>query len=157
MRKTRIARFAKDTSGAVFIYTAFAATVLLALAALLVDLGYWYTAKRSMQSAADGAAMAGALEIVRGSSTTDAKALAAAIAVDNGYDVGSVTINIPPTSGPNQTAGYVEAIVREPTSSFLSKFTSGDSVNAYVVDSLRSSAGQSKKSGMTRHRTTIEL
>ena len=35
--------------------------------------------------------------------------------------------------------------------------TSGDSVNAYVVDSLRSSAGQSKKSGMTRHRTTIEL
>jgi hypothetical protein len=35
--------------------------------------------------------------------------------------------------------------------------TSGDSLNAYVVDSLRSSATQPKKSGITRHRTTIEL
>lgn len=35
--------------------------------------------------------------------------------------------------------------------------TSGDSVNTYVVESLKTSANQPKKAGMTRHRTTIEL
>jgi uncharacterized protein (DUF1778 family) len=34
--------------------------------------------------------------------------------------------------------------------------TSGDSVNAYVVESLKT-ASQPKKRGITRHRTTIEL
>ena len=34
--------------------------------------------------------------------------------------------------------------------------TSGDSVNAYVVESLKT-ASQPKKTGITRHRTTIEL
>lgn len=34
---------------------------------------------------------------------------------------------------------------------------SGDSVNAYVVESLKTSTNEPRKGGMTRHRTTLEL
>ncbi|MDH3476540.1 MAG: pilus assembly protein TadG-related protein, partial [Rhodospirillales bacterium] len=52
--------FAKDTSGAVLVYTATAFVVLLGMAGLAIDLSYWYWAQRDMQSAADSAAMSAA-------------------------------------------------------------------------------------------------
>ena len=46
--------------------------------------------------------------------------------------------------------GYLKELIAEAASQ------EGDSVNAFVVDTLRSSA-QTKKGGATRHRATIEL
>jgi hypothetical protein len=66
MSRWKFNAFAKDTSGSVFVYTAASLTVLLGMAGLAVDLGYWYWSQRDMQSAADSAAMSAALEMARG-------------------------------------------------------------------------------------------
>lgn len=56
-------------------------------------------------------------------------------------DEARITVRLP---------GYLKDLISEAAS------TEGDSVNAFVVDTLRSKA-QTKKSGATRHRGTIDL
>jgi Flp pilus assembly protein TadG len=116
--------FRKDGSGAVLIYTGFSVAVLLGFGGLAVDAGMWYATKRSAQSAADAAALTGALEVARGSDATTVEAMAKADAERNGYAAASgatVTINNPPTSGPSAgVSGAVEAIVEQPVPNFLS-------------------------------------
>ena len=56
-------------------------------------------------------------------------------------DEARITIRIP---------GYLKDLVADAAS------TSGDSVNTYVIDTLKSKT-QTTKSGATRHRATIEL
>jgi len=52
-----------DDTGAVAVTFAIVFLVLVAFAALAVDVGFWYTAKRQLQSAADAAALAGCREL----------------------------------------------------------------------------------------------
>jgi len=56
-------------------------------------------------------------------------------------DEARITVRLP---------GYLKDLIAEAAS------MEGDSVNSFVVDTLRSQA-QTKKGGATRHRTTIEL
>ncbi len=116
--------FHGDSSGAVLIYTGFALAVLLGFGGLAVDAGMWYATKRSAQSAADAAAIAGALEVARGSPSTTVQTKAKDDAERNGYSATSgatITINNPPTSGPSAgVASAVEAIVQQPVPGFLS-------------------------------------
>ena len=56
-------RRARDESGQVFALFAVALVVLLGMTALVIDLGYAYYVKRSLQASADAAATAGALEL----------------------------------------------------------------------------------------------
>jgi hypothetical protein len=56
-------------------------------------------------------------------------------------DEARITVRLP---------GYLKDLIADAAS------TSGDSVNTYVVDTLKSQA-QTTKSGATRHRATIEL
>ncbi len=58
MRKLRY-----DDTGAVAVLFALMAFAIIAISALAVDVGYWYTCKRQLQSAADAAALAGATEL----------------------------------------------------------------------------------------------
>ena len=75
MKRRYLRNFAKDSSGGVMIYTAFASAVLLGMLGLAVDFGYWYQSKRDMQSAADAAAMAAVLEKARGATASEANAV----------------------------------------------------------------------------------
>ncbi len=113
-----------DSSGAVLIYTGFALAVLLGFGGLAVDAGMWYATKRSAQSAADAAAIAGALEVARGSSPATVQTKAKDDAERNGYSAATgatITINNPPNSGPSvSVASAVEAIVQQPVPGFLS-------------------------------------
>lgn len=59
-----------DDAGAVAVTFALVFLVLVGVAALAVDVGFWYTAKRQLQSAADAAALAGCRELSEGSGTT---------------------------------------------------------------------------------------
>jgi len=52
-----------DDTGAVAVTFAIVFLVLVAFAALAVDVGFWYTAKRQLQTAADAAALAGCKEL----------------------------------------------------------------------------------------------
>lgn len=56
-----------NDEGAVAVTFALVFLLLVAFAALAVDVGFWYTAKRQLQSAADAAALAGCRELSEGS------------------------------------------------------------------------------------------
>ena len=88
---------------------------LLGLGSLAVDLGYWRYEQRVQQTAADAAAMAGAITQNYSPSTVTASARSAA--AQNGFTHDGVTtfvtVNVPPLSGNyTSTAGAVEVIVR---------------------------------------------
>ena len=79
-------RLWRDASGGVLVYTALIAPVLLGFGGLSVDVAAWYAGKRVVQTAADAAAIAGALEARRSGAGLTAAAQSAA--ADNGYDPG---------------------------------------------------------------------
>ena len=114
--------FARDRAGSVLVYAAFAAPVIVGLAGLSADVSTWHLHARLVQSAADSAAIAAALEIMR---TGDEQAILDAGALDattNGYGVGTdlLTINHPPLSGPAAGSNdSVEVILERAAPSFL--------------------------------------
>lgn len=65
-----IGKHLSDDAGAVAVTFALVFLVLVGVAALAVDVGFWYTAKRQLQSAADAAALAGCRELSEGSGST---------------------------------------------------------------------------------------
>jgi len=139
--------FREDGSGAVLIYTGFAVAVLLGFGGLAVDAGMWYATKRSAQSAADAAALTGALEVARGNDATTVETMAKADAERNGYSAtggATVTINNPPASGPSAgVSGAVEAIVEQPVPNFLSSVLFGRQVTVAARAVARSFIGES--------------
>ena len=118
-----------DESGQALVISALAMTCLLGFAALAADVGIMMREKRMAQTAADAAAVAGALELnfLGSGSTAAIQAAGLTAAGENGFSATTsgtitssgvtVTINAPPKFGPNQKAGYVEAIVsiQQPT------------------------------------------
>ncbi len=91
----RLSRLWKNRAGGVLVYFAIAAPVLIGVAGLSVDIGLWYANKRLAQSAADSAALAGALALRR-TDETDPDAIQADVetavnldAAINGYSAGN--------------------------------------------------------------------
>ena len=89
--------------------------VLVGAVAIGVETGELYRVKRQMQSSADAAALAGSVDRIAGrttSITTDAKYEAQRNGFADGSNGVTVTVNAPPTSGPNvNTTGAVEVII----------------------------------------------
>ncbi len=65
-----VRRSHRDESGAVLILSAISLVVLLGISALVVDLGVTYSHRRTMQNAADSAALGGAQELANGTTAT---------------------------------------------------------------------------------------
>lgn len=121
--------------------------VLLGMAALAVDVGYWRYQQRIEQSAADSAAIAGAGEINYPASadiSTAAQNDATSNGFNNGVDSTTVVVNHPPQSGTylnNNNA--VEVIVSKTHPSFFRNvFGIGNqNVSARAVAVLSSAGG----------------
>ncbi len=79
--------------GAVAPMVALLLSGLLACAGLVTDVGVWYAARRSLQSATDAAALAAAGALGRGS---DPQAAAAAILAANGFDPAQTLVSLTP-------------------------------------------------------------
>jgi hypothetical protein len=115
-------------AGQILVWTSLMLVILLGFLALAMDGGFFYQHKRQMQTAADSAALAGAHEIKRDSTITQA-ALETSSRNDstlNGFTHGSNGIDVavfrPPTSG--YYAGnnsYVEAIITHPHRTFFAR------------------------------------
>lgn len=108
-------RFLKSRRGNVAIITALAAPVLIGFCGLGADAGYWFYRQRDLQSAADIAAYDGAVALENSgtlSVITDASTTGAS---NNGWTSakGAITVNNPPTSGPNQNTHSVEVLLTE--------------------------------------------
>ena len=116
----------RNEDGQTLVLTAICMTGMLAFAALALDVGVIFRAKRNMQTAADSAAIAGAMDYLYHASTTSAQTAGKSASASNGFTDGtngtSVTINTPPVNGPNAgNTGSVEAIVSQPVSTVLMK------------------------------------
>ncbi|MEE8168957.1 MAG: TadE/TadG family type IV pilus assembly protein [Phycisphaerae bacterium] len=110
--------FARDTSGAIAIMVVLLVPVLFGFLGIAVDVGLWYAQKRALQTAADAAAISGAVELANNNTDAGAETAAVNDATRNGFDPADgslITVNIPPATGPNAgNAGSVEVIITRP-------------------------------------------
>lgn len=133
-------RFTRSRSGAVATMTALIFPVLLGVAGLGIELGFWYTVKRSMQGAADGAAYEAALTFLNGGDTVYV-AHGQAVAGQNGWQngVGGVTVavNKPPLNGSHAgNDNAIEVFISRPQSPFIAwivGYSSQTTVAAHAV------------------------
>ena len=121
-KRKRVRR--RNESGQTLIMFALGLAVLLGMAALTIDVGLAYVARRDMQNAADAAALAGADVLLEGQSTVLAADAARDLALQNGYDNAAadvtVTISIPPTSGPHSgDSDFVEVLIEHPIDAIM--------------------------------------
>jgi hypothetical protein len=121
----------KKEDGQTLVLTALCASVLLGFVGLALDVGVLFHARRSMQTAADAAALAGAIDYLYHQSASHARTAACNAATRNGFSgtcttgtcadgTAEICINVPPVAGPNSgTVGFVEAIVTKPTATIF--------------------------------------
>ncbi len=93
-----LVRFARDQRGVSAIIFAIILPVLLGMVGLSVEVGLWYSKKRTLQAAADAGAMAGALVLYQGGDWATAQTAASDFAVRNGAVAANVTSENPPTA-----------------------------------------------------------
>jgi hypothetical protein len=109
--------YAMESRGQVLPLVGLALTILVASAALAIDVGYLRYQQRVQQTAADSAAIAGAAELIYGANATTDVTAAQNDAALNGFTDGAnnttVQVNRPPTAGAyTANANAVEVIIR---------------------------------------------
>jgi len=120
----KILRKLTNESGQAMILTLLCTTCMLGFVGFATDAGILLREKRNMQTAADSAAIAAALELNYGDMTAAATAAAAQNGVIVGTNGGTVTVNTPPAYGAYAgLPSYVEAIVSQSQSTiFMNMF-----------------------------------
>ncbi len=94
-----IRRFRSDQSGVVIVIFALMLPIIVGFIGLGVETAFWFSEKRSLQSAADAAAIAAAYEVKDGSDTATIESKAVNEAVRNGWTDDGSTISQVPNSG----------------------------------------------------------
>jgi hypothetical protein len=115
--KTHLRNGRNREKGSILMLGALTIIAVTAFMGLALDASYMYFHKRTMQTAADAGAYAGALEKMR--NTTNEAAAAKNDTALNGFTDGtdnvSVTVNNPPTSGSQVgNSSFVEVIITHP-------------------------------------------
>ncbi|MBI1212239.1 MAG: hypothetical protein GC190_12305 [Alphaproteobacteria bacterium] len=110
-------RFFADRRGATVVLYALSLPALVGFTGLGVEVGYWYYKQRELQTAADVAAYAGAIELRGGSSSSEVYSASLSEATTQGFapGSGSIVVNTPPTSGTHQTNKSVEVLLTQDT------------------------------------------
>ncbi|MFO1089114.1 MAG: pilus assembly protein TadG-related protein [Hyphomicrobiales bacterium] len=123
-------RLLKSKAANASIITALSAPLIIGGAALGTETSYWYFKQRKLQAGADAAAFAGGIERRSGSTVDVVRTAASAAALKSGYDGGgAMTVNVPPTSGPNAgKADSVEVIINQNAQRFFSDFFDSSAV-----------------------------
>jgi hypothetical protein len=106
-----------------------------------IESGIWYTAKRTLQTQADAAALSGAFERAKGN-VSGLTAAAQHEATRNGFNAAApntIAIHNPPTSGPNTGEGAaVEAVLsRDQKLLFASLFLDSMTIRARAVAAVQ--------------------
>ena len=114
----------RNQRGQAIVITVLMLTALLGLAALVLDVGSWFRAHRSLQATADAAALAGAQALPDDPGT--ANSLASNYAAKNQSGLQGVTITMSQQYVANDT---IKVHVQKPAEGFFSKIFGVDSVN----------------------------
>jgi Flp pilus assembly protein TadG len=130
---TSFARKFAAERGQVIVFTVITLTVMLGLAAAVIDVGSWYRADRKLQTTVDAAALAAAQELP--SDTAAAAALATEYAGKNGG--GPITTSFSATAVANDT---VTVTGSRPAPGFFSKIFGIDSVTVGATATARVAA-----------------
>lgn len=129
-----LGRLAHDRRGLTAITAALVAPAVLGFTGIAVEVGLWYTGKRSLQTAADAAAVGGAMQRARG----DFAGVIPSALLDaqrHGYSNANATVTIhhPPTAGPRAgDTRAVEAIITQPRATMLAALFMADQVTIQV-------------------------
>lgn len=140
-------RFFRAQDGSTAVYFALLAPVLIGFAGLGSEAGLWLVTERKLQHISDLAAYSGATRAL----STDTAALITSAAEERAISSGlrgtdTITINTPPTTGPNAgSAGFVEVIIERNVDRYLSTVLSNDPTP--VVIRTRAVAGTIEGSG----------
>ena len=113
---------ARNQTGQATVLTLVFLTVLLGMAALVLDVGSWYRADRDTQSTADSAALAGAQALP--DSTADASSLASNYASKNGGGLDGVSFSS--SYGTNDT---IKVTVKRPAQGIFTRLFGVSSIN----------------------------
>ena len=128
----------RDQRGQAAVLTVLCITVLLGMAALVLDLGSWFRAQRDLQADADAAALAGAHALPE--SPGDASALAAQYAGKNGAP--SPIVSFASKYAANDT---IKVRVERPAPGFFAKVFGIDSVDVAGTASARAAKPSSAR------------
>ena len=103
-------RFGRAEGGNVAVLFALVLPLVIGSAGLGVETTYWYYKRLQLQSAADTAAHAGAMERRTGADAVLVATIAGQAAQENGYDpsAGTIEVHAPPISGPSAGGQAVE-------------------------------------------------
>jgi len=116
----------RDENGQALVITALCMTILLGFAALSLDVGHLFNARRKVQTAADSAAIAGALALAYGGTTVTSAAQTAAGNNLISDPTHQVAVTTSPTDGWHTGLGYVEVVITQPNgTAFLGMFGHG--------------------------------
>ena len=128
--------------GAIIVWTSLILLTMIGMVGLVVDSGLMLASFRHSQNSADAAAMAAAMDMLNGKSNADAIAtgqtFVTTCAAHNSLANATVTINIPPVSGPYAgSSNHAEAIVSSPMPTYfihaLPGVSQGHTTNARAV------------------------
>ncbi len=146
-------RAGRTRRGAVAALVALCLTVLVGIVALVIDGGMLFEDRRHAQLAADAAAFAGAIDLSTNYSTNQgldpkgtAKQSALTTAAANGFTTSNstITVNIPPKSGPfNGVAGHVEVIIQYTQQRYFSAVWGSGNLSVYARGVARGQPGGS--------------
>jgi Flp pilus assembly protein TadG len=128
----------RNQRGQAFVITVLMLTVLLGLAALVIDAGGWFRMHRSLQSTADAAALAGAQALPDAPGPGTANTLASDYATKNQSGLSGVTVNFAQTYVPNDT---ITVKVTKPRQDFFSKIFPGLPTNDQSGSATARTAG----------------
>jgi hypothetical protein len=139
--------FIRDQSGAYLVAAALAMPVLTGIVGLGTEVGLWYYKHRTAQSAADSSALTAATAYYRDGSSTDltvqANSVAASYGLATGTNGATVTVNQPPTSGPNvATPRAVEVIISQPQAPLFSAMWSSQPLTISARAVAKGSGGK---------------
>lgn len=117
-------RLFRDQSGVIAIGTAIMLPVLIGFAALGIEVTEWYAQDRSIQAAADDAALSAAVAYAEGNAngyTQEALSVASSNGFTNEVNGVQVSVNMPPTSGNNQgNTSAIQVNITAPVTPLLS-------------------------------------
>ena len=93
-------------AGQSLVFVALGMVVLIGILGLAIDIGYYRYVRRELQTAADAAALAGAMDLSYSDVTTAAQAASSENGFANGSNGVAVTVYNPPHDGPYASSGY---------------------------------------------------
>ena len=120
MSTNRTLTVAASERGQVMVLICVSLVALMGMIGVVADFSFMQHQRNMMQTAADSAAIAGSEELSYGDQVAAGKADAASNGYTDGQSNVTVSINNPPTSGPNSSnTAYVEAIVSKPEPTYF--------------------------------------